>query len=1009
MGVVGAGVSAGHRERTDGCFGVETLTDLVEHRADPGTRARIEQHASRCERCREILSALARSGTPRLVSSPSDVDAEPVLAPGTPVGRYVIMGELGAGGMGVVYAAHDPELDRIIAIKLLRSGSDPRLQERLRREAKAMAQLAHPHVVAVYDVGAFDERMFIAMEYVAGDTLARWIATRRSRHEILETYCAAGRGLAVAHAAGIVHRDFKSENVLIGDDGRVRVGDFGLARAIDVTVPPHGGAIGAGTEESPASAHGSPTRAALTATGTLLGTPYYMAPELYSGADADPRSDQFSFCVALFTALHGERPFGGDTLDELGANVRAGRMREPERVARVPRRIRAALRRGLSVDPAARFASLDELLAELAPPPRRLARGAIALVAALAVAAWLAPRSAEVPDQRCTGAAAAFATAWNASSRGAIETAFSATHLPYAATTLTRVTGAFDRYAAQWTQAHTEACRATRILGEQTEAMLQLRMVCLERRRQEAAALVAALAAPDAGVVARAATAAQGLTEVAACADLAALQQIVPPPDDATTRAKLAELTPRLAEARAAYEVGAYPRALELARPVTAQARTLGYRPFEAEAEFVQSWIEYAMGDWKHAETTLEQVVWSAEAGKDDQIAARAWVWLVFVIGYGKAEYARGLALVPRATAALTRIGGSAEVESLLERALGAIDGAEGRLDASLAHHEKAIALAERAFGADSPRITLSLLNLASQLLEQGHADRALPILTRALEILERSLGGDHPRTAQALHTLASAHIDLGHPALAEQALRRTLAIREASFGPQHPELAGNLIFLAQALDDQGKSEEAVALGRRAVMIGETAYGREHPNLGAMLVDLGAVLGHAGRYAEAADHMRRGEAILRKAHGPRSFQVMLALIERGNLLIRQSRWRDAVALYQQALPELERTQLARKELTTATINRELAFIELRQPARGLPPLEHLAARLDDLRPDLRAAAEFTLARALWDTGGDRRRACALATHALGGINQLDGIHRDDAAPIERWLASHHAP
>jgi eukaryotic-like serine/threonine-protein kinase len=314
------------------------------------------------------------------------------LAPPTRFGRYVFAGEIGTGGMGVVYAAYDPELDRMVAVKLLRDG-DVRLQQRLRREAQVMARLAHPNVVAIHDAGTFEGRMFIAMEYVDGETLARWISRPHAQREILDVYCAAGRGLAAAHAAGIVHRDFKPDNVLIGHDGRVRVGDFGLACA-------------AGARPR------LPSLPALTAPGTLLGTRYYMAPELYKGVDADVRSDQFSFCVSLFAALYGDLPCSGVTPDAPASGARgsdardasyrrtaddAARSSDGTRAScrlpahplgrRVGRRVRAALRRGLAVDPAARFSSIDELLAELAPSPRRPLPWLLALGATLAVLA----------------------------------------------------------------------------------------------------------------------------------------------------------------------------------------------------------------------------------------------------------------------------------------------------------------------------------------------------------------------------------------------------------------------------------------------------------------------------------------------------------------------------------------------------------------------------------------------------------------------------------------------
>ena len=208
---------------------------LVEGSLDEATRSCLLDHAARCDACRELLSTLARDH-----ASTSPFDDAP-LPSHTQIGRYAITRVIGSGAMGVVYAAHDPELDRTVAIKVLRGEGDPELQERLRREAQTMAKLAHPNVIAVYDGGVFEGRNFIAMEYVDGGTLADWLATPRSHRAVLDAYRAAGRGLAAGHEAGIVHRDFKPENVLIDGDGRVRVGDFGLARAARVASPPSAG------------------------------------------------------------------------------------------------------------------------------------------------------------------------------------------------------------------------------------------------------------------------------------------------------------------------------------------------------------------------------------------------------------------------------------------------------------------------------------------------------------------------------------------------------------------------------------------------------------------------------------------------------------------------------------------------------------------------------------------------------------------------------------------------
>jgi tetratricopeptide (TPR) repeat protein len=979
---------------TDTCLGNDTLVDFLDGRAEPKARARIEEHAAQCTSCREVLSSLARSGTPR-AATPA---LTPALVPGIRIGRYVVAREIGAGGMGVVYAAHDPELDRMVAVKVLRGGND-RLRERLRREAQSMAQLAHPNVVAVYDVGTFDDSVFIGMEYVAGDTLAGWLSTPRSQREILDAYCSAGRGLAAAHAAGIVHRDFKPENVLIGNDDRVRVGDFGLAR----TTATAGGIRAANTEaaEMPAGARPS-VPSVLTAAGTLLGTPYYMAPELYRGAEASSRSDQFSFCVALFTALYDERPFEDDMA--AGADAPDFRLRAPQARRRVSRRVHAAIQRGLEIDPAARFASLDELLAELVPRPRRI--WWIGMTA-FAVVAWLVARSSvAVPDRRCTGAEAAFATAWNFERRVAVAAAFEASPTPHAAAALERVAGVLDQYAARWTQAHTGACRATRILGEQSEGMLELRMMCLDRRRQEVAALVDALAIPGAGMVARSMEAAVALTDVAACAATAEPGRIDPPPTDTAARAKLDDLTSRLADASAKYRTGALAPALELARSISTEAHELAYRPFEAEARLLQGILEYELGDLAHAEPTLETAVWAAEAGRHDVIAGRAWIRLMVLIGLGKQEFARASALAPRVTAVIARLGGDSSIEAYLERTLGGIESRQNNLVSALSHTEKALDFEERASGSEHLNVAMAQENVGIVLLNQGQVDRAMRALQRAHQIYERTLVPDHPWMARILHNLGKAHIAANDDIVAEQVLRDALAIRETALGPRHPKLPDVLADLGRAVRQQGRLEEALSHHRRGVEIAQKALPPGHIELGGAFFELGITLGMLDRHAEADDFLRRAEAIATKALGPECVLVMWAKIARGDVFMRQSRWAAAAALYEHALPILEKSPGTAETSAGAVAHLGQAYVELHRPARARALLEPLASTLNHQRPEIRTVAEFALARAQWDTGGDRVQARELASRARADIRVAVTSRRQDITQIERWLAGH---
>ncbi|HEY2513468.1 MAG TPA: serine/threonine-protein kinase, partial [Polyangiaceae bacterium] len=356
------------------------------------------------------------------VDRPSLTIPRPGLPPGTSVGRYLIVDLVGEGGMGVVYKAYDPQLGRTVALKLVRTTHQGRLdtggtlRERFLREARALALLSHPNVINVHDAGVFGDDVFIAMEFVEGPTLGRWLRTEpRSRDRILDVFLAAGAGLVAAHAAGLVHRDFKPDNVIVSSDGRVRVLDFGLARAVDAgddastladaplsrrqedAKRPAPAASTTASPSSETSSGGKRTPAgslsSLTEGGAIMGTPRFMAPEQHLGHAVDERADQFSFCVALYTALYGAAPFGGASILELTENVIVGKVSEVPAGSRVPRWLRAVLLRGLSVEPAARYPSMSALLAALRADPtiargRWLQMGLVAAVMASAGLAW---------------------------------------------------------------------------------------------------------------------------------------------------------------------------------------------------------------------------------------------------------------------------------------------------------------------------------------------------------------------------------------------------------------------------------------------------------------------------------------------------------------------------------------------------------------------------------------------------------------------------------------------
>jgi serine/threonine protein kinase len=386
------------------------VSEFVSGGMTPSAATKVESHLASCRDCRTLVAALAGADDidsnvrthPHEKLSESQAGKLPVLSIGDRVGRYLVLSTLGSGGMGHVFSAYDPQLDRKIALKVLRANLGVNAKDarvRLKREAQAIAQLNHPNVVGVYDVGttANGEDVYIAMEFVEGDTLTTWLKKwPRTWREILEVFHQAARGLMAAHSVGLLHRDFKPDNVLVGGDGRVRVTDFGLARSLFGIDDSNRGPT------SPSDlprANGSPLEVDLTATGTVLGTPRYMAPEQLLGPNIDARSDQFSFCVALYEALYRQHPLRDST--SVAMLEHGEPARPPPDGAKIPAPVAKAVMRGLSKERSDRFPTLAALIGELTPPVhhargRTLAFAVVALVVlGGATAAVLASRGHE--------------------------------------------------------------------------------------------------------------------------------------------------------------------------------------------------------------------------------------------------------------------------------------------------------------------------------------------------------------------------------------------------------------------------------------------------------------------------------------------------------------------------------------------------------------------------------------------------------------------------------------
>ena len=826
------------------------------------------------------------------------------LPRGALVGRYLVLERIGQGGMGVVYSAFDPQLDRRIALKLLRPGRGP-LGPRLVREARLMAQVSHPDVIAVYDVGTLGDRLFIAMEHVEGQTLKSWLKGRpRTAREVVAVFLRAGAGLAAAHAAGVVHRDFKPDNVLVGKDGRVRVTDFGVARLAWEDDQP-----AAPATPPPPSAHlFSDTNNA----AVIVGSPAYLAPEILDGKEADARSDLFSFCVALYEGLYGERPFAGGDVFKLRAQIKLGAVREPPKGSAVPAYLRRAVLSGLRASPSSRCASMNELLAALSRAPQRrrlrglgLAAGALAFVSAVVL---IERRRGAV----CRGADARLATVWNDGRRAAVKRA-----LPESAWEGTA--RLFDDYAQRWVSMRTEACEATQVRGEQSALLLDLKMECFERKLADLSALSELLAA---GVgKAKATDAAAALPALDDCANGLALRAHASLPDDPAARKRIGALRVQLAKANALVSAGDDAHALELAQQIRAGTSAAGYASLTAEAEWIVARAMTQSGDLHAAEAATHQVAIDAERAGDDELAATAWISLAWDVGHRQGRAEEGRLWASYAGAALERAGGVDSLEALRLRALGFIDYDQGKLDDALAGFRRAQALLERRKLSNSTLYALVLEGVGISLEGQGKAEAALAVHERSLALRKALLGPDHPHVAFAEDQLSSDLLALGRPKEALLHVQRGLAIREKALPADSPFIAFSLSRIGFALHALQRDEEALDSHRRALALAERRLGPQGRDLAFMLQGIGEDLRGLRKPLEAIAPLERALALRERYAvdaallGDTRFELAQAILEANPLERERARALGllAAADYERAIARGEREAQTRDQ------------------------------------------------------------------------------------------------
>ncbi len=671
------------------------------------------------------------------------------LERGASLGRYTVVETLGEGGMGVVHGAYDPDLDRKVALKLLRVPAGGRASDaaraRLLREARAMAKLAHPNVLRVYEVGTVGGVDFVAMEFVDGSTLGDWLGERHRWRNVTRVMAQAGRGLAAAHRAGLVHRDFKPSNVLLSSDGRVLVTDFGLAQlASDEEA-----GEGAGDLSDLALAS---TVAPLTRTGQLVGTPAYMAPEQLAGERADERSDQFAFCVALYQGLYGERPFAGETLAELRETVGAGRVRDEPRGARVPAWLRRAVLRGLSVDPAARFPSMEALLAVLRRDarraPRLLAAGGVLALTVAAVTFAIDGHANGDAAASCTSGDEGFSGVWDQPARDGLRARFA--RLGSAGeVTFDRVAGVVNDYAGRWKRRWVNTCKAVRVRHEHNEEDLHLEVGCLLDHRDRVRSLIQVLGSDDDTVVEHAVNAAQALPPLDACDDIAALRRGLAPPDDPKTRALVEKLRADLTRVEALQDAGQDVRARDAAAEAVEKARSIGYPAALAEALYRLGRAEYLLERPRQARAALDEALLHAEESGHHEMRARVLVAQVQNQAHFANDNDATRKLARRARAVVRGWGRDDTLDAEIDRALAHMLVEEGQYSQAVKRYQHALSIYQRVQG-NELRAADVRSRIAGVELRNGDAEGALADFRKVLAVRREHLGEEHPKVAAA-------------------------------------------------------------------------------------------------------------------------------------------------------------------------------------------------------------------------------------------------------------------
>ncbi|HEY5922741.1 MAG TPA: serine/threonine-protein kinase [Kofleriaceae bacterium] len=942
-------------------------------------RVAVEEHLATCSACRDLLFALATNS--------GEARREATASP-TKLGRYDVGEPIGSGSMGTVFSGFDPDLKRPVALKVLNTDPNAAAQARLFHEAQALAQLSHPNVVAVYDVGRSDHEVFIAMELLVGRDLERWLAeTPRKWKPVVDLFLDVARGLAAAHAAGIVHRDLKPRNIFVETTGRVCVTDFGLARVQADALVGDVRAAGTGSVRS-------------LGTAELVGTPAYMSPEQIDGKPATERSDQYSFCVALHEALTGQRPFVGNTLAELRAAMRTGFVMRTSRAA--PTWLGRVLARGLAEDAEQRYASIDQLILSLRSGRTR-GRRRIALGGAAAVACAFAITGA-VAAQRitavepCTGAERHVASVWTEQRATRAREAFTASGLPYAADSWRSVDAAIKQYSQRWIAGWRDACVATSVRKEQSAELLDKRMVCLERKRAEVDAFAVLLGGADRALIAEAPAAIARLSAPESCGDRSLLVDAPAPPAGSSQRVVVTMLSQWIAQARAFWVAGRYAKGLEHLMHVETQVESAGHLPTLASFLSLKGLLEDETGAFDPAEATWRRNIQVAAEAGDRILVARTWLDLIRLLGVRKGDSEKALALVPAAQSAVT-LSRDPELAVRFHAYLGTIHRNADQLPEAEKELRQALAGYQRkARGKDDLDVATASTNLGLAINGLGKLAEAEKLHRSALATFTTVYGPNHPRTAAVHNNLGMVLQGMEKYEESRVQFKTAVDVLSAALGPEHQSLAGLLSNLALAEGGVGRREDAVKTHRRAVAILERKLPPGDPKIATARGNLALELAGLGQNEEARRLLESAVADTEARFGPKDRRTALHLSMLADVLVELDACNQARGMYRRVIAIHESFKPVDEHMLALALDGAARCAST--DAERIPVLERaLAIRLAiEEQPEGLAGTQLALARALRKK--ELARARKLAADARAGYVAAGDRGKEKVAAID---------